>query len=320
MAGPGLGGDRRNLKEPMLAGLAAIITGTPMLLQWAQGEAGRVFTLVENPDWSVEKVVRFLREAACFPFASALESAGAFGPQLPRGFRWPFVPGVLVAPLGGKRFPGARFVFSVWAVHVVFLAFAEGPYAAVSVKRALVLIPFVTYFVFILFHRFLQRLPIVVLLIAAWASFGVYDLAARIKPGRIGYTLLDGAVEAHQRFAPAALCLYLPGDSRAEALLPGSALDRLYGLQPRLKVVSDASEPACKEVLCYCSQPACQQLDLKALGYTPQPMYGTVELACGRRSTPEPRPETRSEVDSSRFGAVPLQWRDIAERFLRALR
>lgn len=278
--------ERHGVVNPLLAGVAAIIAGTPMMLQWSGGEGGQVFTLVQNPDWSVEKVVRFLQQAVYFPFASALEDSGAFGPQLPWGFRWLFVPGLVLAPLLGRRFPGARFVFLLWALHVASLAFAQGPYAAVSVKRALVLIPFATYFAFILFHRFLERLPVVLLVIAVWASFGIYDVAARVKPGRTGYTLLDGAVEAHQRFAPATVCVYLPGDGRAQALLPNSMLDRLYGLHPRLKVVADAGDPACGEVLCYCSQAQCQRLDLAALGYTPQPMYNTVELACGRRAAP----------------------------------
>jgi hypothetical protein len=275
----------KDLRNPVVAALGGLIVGAPIIWQWWSGQ-GLTFTLVQNPDWSMDKVLRFLRQAVYFPFYSLLEDSGAFGAQLPWGFRWLFIPGLIIAPLFPKRFPGARLVFVLWALHVISLAFAQGPYAAVSVKRALVLIPFATYFVFILFHSYLRHLPVALLLIGAWASLGVYDIAFKIKPGRTGYTLLDGAVEAHQRLAPATVCVYLPNDGRAEALKPGSDLDRLYGLSDRMKLVPDVNDPLCTEALCYCSQEQCERVDLQALGYEPFPLQNSVEFACGRRPSP----------------------------------
>jgi hypothetical protein len=121
-----------------------------------------------------------------------------------------------------------------------------------------------------------------------WASFGVYDIAARMKPGRIGYTLIDGAVEAHQRFDDAEfVCFYLPGDGRARGLEAGSQLDRLYALTPHVKLVDDPQNPACREALCYCSQQQCASLDLAALGYVEVPLLNSVELRCGRKTHAE---------------------------------
>ena len=281
----------------VLAVVTTVIVGSPMLIQWAHGGGGQLFSLVENPGWTVQKVSRFLREAAFIPFSSGIDNSGAFGPQLPWGFRWLFVPGILVTPLFARRFPAARFVLCLFLIHVVILAFAQGPYGGVSVKRALVLIPMATYFAFLPFHQWLRSFPVVLPVIAVWASLGAYDIVAHIKPGRTGYTLLDGVVEAHQRFSPATVCVVLRKDGRADAFAPGGELDRLYGLSPRLVHVTEASNPACHEVLCYCPQPydpsdqratdedkATRRIDLKALGYDEVPLMNSVELRCGRKT------------------------------------
>jgi uncharacterized membrane protein YozB (DUF420 family) len=110
------------------------------------------------------------------------------------------------------------------------LAFTQGPYEGVSVKRALVLIPMATYFVFLPFHRFLTRIPVILPVMALWAALGVYDVVAGIKPGLTGYTLIDGAIEAHQRFAPATICVYMIGDPRARSCVRVVSLIVCMGL------------------------------------------------------------------------------------------
>jgi hypothetical protein len=271
-----------------LALLTGLVVGIPILLQWSRGDEGELFTLVENPGWTVAKVLRFLREAALIPFASEINNSGAFGPQLPWGFRWLFIPGIVLTPLFGRRFPGARLILCVYLLHVVVLAFTQGPYGGVSVKRALIIIPMATYFVFLPFHRYLRSLPIVLLLIAAWASLGVYDVVARIQPGRTGYNLVDGIVEAHQRFGDAPVCVYLRNPNRALSFAPGTAIDRLYRLSPHLEAVVEPNHPQCHDVLCYCSKEdeegTGRDVDLQALGYVEVPMLNTVELRCGRRA------------------------------------
>ena len=72
-------------------------------------------------------------------------------------------------------------------------------------------------------------------------------------------------------------------DLRAVELFPGSGIDRLYGLSPRIRHVYDPDDPACAEALCYCSQERCRRVDLAARGYTEVPMLNTVELRCGRK-------------------------------------
>lgn len=274
--------ERWNPRLLALAAITAVIVGTPMLIQWSYGH-GRMFTLVEHPRWTPEKIASFLQQAAYMPFHSTVENSGAFGPQLPWGFRWLFVPAVLITPFLPRRYPGARLVLALLVVHVVLLAFTQGPYDAVSVKRALVLIPLAVYFVFVPFHRMLTRLPVVMILMSVWASFGIHDVVAEIYPTRTGYNFFDGAIEAHQRFAPATICVYMVDDLRAEELRSGSALDRLYGLTPRMQVVSDPNDPTCADVLCYCSQPHCGQVDLAAHGYVEVPMLNTIEMRCGRK-------------------------------------
>ncbi|MBI3786182.1 MAG: hypothetical protein HY270_22575 [Deltaproteobacteria bacterium] len=271
----------------VVAGITGLLIGCPMFIQWSQGKGGQLFSLVENPGWTAQKVWSFLVQAATIPFSSPIQGAGAFGPQLPIGFRWLFIPGILVTPILARYFPGARAVLVLYLVNVVILAFAQGPYADVSVKRALVLIPLATYFVFVPAHRFLRSYAVVLPIIALWASFGIYDIAQRMQPGRTGYTFLDGIVEAHQRFDDAPVCIYLSRDFWPEVWKPGEPLDRLYGLSPHLIQVDNLHDPRCAKTLCYV--PALsdedKRVDLKALGYEEIPMLNSVELHCGRRPT-----------------------------------
>jgi hypothetical protein len=269
----------------VLAMLTGLFTGIPMLLQWAHGNGSELFSMVRNPDWSIPKVLRFMGQAALMPFSSDMDNCGAFGPQLPWGFRWLFVPSILLTPLVARRFPGSRFVFCLYVLHVVVLAFTQGPYGSVSVKRSLILIPMATYFVFLPFHRYLRSLPVILGLVAVWASFGAYDLLARIQPGRTGYNLADGVIEAHQRFADADICIFLHDERRAMSFAPGGAVERLYQLSPRVHVVSNLNDAhaACRDVLCYCTNDGGDPIDLQALGYVEVPMLNTLELRCGDR-------------------------------------
>lgn len=274
--------------QVILAGLTALLIAAPVLVQILRGEAANMFSLVENPGYTAAKLRQFLYEAATFPVLSQLQSAGAFGPQLPPGFRWLFVAGVLVAPLLGSRFfPGARLVLYVLLVNIAFIAFSQGPYANVSVKRALMLIPMATYFALIPFHRLLRHWAAALIVIAAWSSFGVADLVYRMQPGRTGYTFLDGIVEAGQRFGERPVCIYLSRDNWSEEFAKGGLFDRLYNLHPRLRQVSDVHDPQCAEVLCYCPQ-IDTQLSLANLGYAEVPMLNTVELRCGTRQAAGP--------------------------------
>lgn len=153
-------------------------------------------------------------------------------------------------------------------------------------KRALVLIPLATYFVFILFHRYLRSLVVVLPLVAIWAALGAYDLAYRMQPGRTGYTFLDGIVEAQQRFADGPVCVFLSRPFWEEVWGPGKPLDRLYHLSPRIFRVEDPRDPRCTRTLCYVPAlgEADRSVDLRALGYEEVAMLNTVELRCGRRS------------------------------------
>ena len=268
----------RNL---LIAAGTALIVALPALMQMALGQGDQLFSLVEKPEYTVEKVYRFFREALTLPFWSNNQVAGAFGPQLPPYFRYLFVPGILLAPLLTRYFPGALMMAVFFVMHAALLALMQGPYPNVSVKRALVLIPMATYFVFIPWHRYLRALPVVLVVFAVWASFGVRNMLYDFRPGRTGYTLLDGLVEANQRFSDAPVCVYLPTDLRAELFAPGSEMDRIYRFHPHIQRVSDVDDPACARYLCY--SPQADSLDLEALGYEAIPMLGTTELRCGRK-------------------------------------
>jgi hypothetical protein len=276
---------RGKVTDVVLAAATTLVVGLPMLLQWQGGGHGQLFTLVETPNYTLEKVTSFFIQAATYPFSSGVYDSGGFGPQLPPGFRWLFIVGVLVTPLFPRYFPGARFMFLLWLWNVVVVTLSQGPYAAVSVKRALILIPMATYFVFLPFWKYLKSTAVVLAIALVWASFGVRDLVYNMAPGRTGYTLIDGAMEANQRFGPD-VCLYLPGDGRAENFVPGSALDRMYGFLPEMRLVDDPKDPSCR-VVCWCSQPQCVRLDPVALGYTPLEMLNTVELGCARTPAAE---------------------------------
>lgn len=282
---------RAPLRLFVLAALTGLVVGGPMLYQWLGGSGGNQFDLVHSPNWTMQKVTRFFYEAAYMPFQSDQYTNGAFGPQLPWGFRWLFPPGIVLAVILFRRLPGAALMLPIYAVHVVGLVFSQGPYELVSPKRALFLIPMATYFVFLPFHRWLRSYLVILPIIAVWASFGIYDVVARVSPGILGYTLFDGVVEADQRFADAEhVCVYLPDDPRAAALKPGSQIERLYQLSPHTVLVSDADVPECRELLCYCSQEQCRHVDFAAKGYQPLIMLNTNELTCGRRTTPPNTP------------------------------
>jgi len=275
---------RWHLSYLVLAGVTGLIVGLPMLIQWSHGTGGQLFSLVGNAGLTVPKVLRFLHEAAFMPFASEVDNSGAFGPQLPIGFRWLFIPGILITPLFPRRFPGARFILGLYVLHVVVLAFTQGPYAGVSVKRAMFLIPMAAYFVFLPYHHYLRTLPVILPVIALWAGLGVRDLVMDMKPGRTGYTFLDGIVEAHQRFSDTRVCVLVSGEDRAASFAPGSLIDQLYAVTPQVLRVTDVHEPSCGDVLCY--DPGEETLDLEALGYRKVEMLNTTELRCGRRSPP----------------------------------
>ena len=261
-------------------GCAAIVA-LPVVIQFASGQGAEMASLNANPNYSVDRVLNFFREALTIPFSSHNEVAGAFGPQLPPYFRWVFVVGILVTPLLGRYFPGAALIAAFFVIHAVLMAFTQGSYPSVSVKRALVLIPMATYFVFIPFHRYLRALPVVLGVIAVWASFGVRNMLYDVHPGRVGYTIFDGLVEVNQRFSDAPVCVFLPTDPRANAFGPGSDLDRIYQLSPHVRRVADVNDPQCGAYLCYC--PQANTLDLAALGYTDIPLLNSVELRCGRK-------------------------------------
>jgi hypothetical protein len=139
-----------------------------------------------------------------------------------------------------------------------------------------------TYFVFLPFQRYVRALPVVLVIIAVWASFGIRNMLYDFRPGRTGYTLLDGVIEANQRFSDATVCVFLPTDARGPLFGPGSELDRLYRLYPHVKRVSDVNDPRCRDYLCYC--PQADKLDLASLGYTEIPLLNSVELRCGRKT------------------------------------
>jgi len=265
-----------------LALATIVVIGSPVLLQIAVGQGAELFSQVEKPQWSVAKVVHLSQEAIRFPFASEFHSAGAFGPQLPPGFRWLFVPSILITPLLARYFPGARLIFGFYLVNLVLIVFTQGRYIDVSVKRGLVLIPMATYFVFLPFHRYLRSLVVVLPVIAVWASFGIYDVVARMEPGRTGYTMADGIIEARQRFSDVPVCVYMEHDTRFPTFEPGNSYDQLYGLWPRLQIVKDINDPLCSEVLCY--SPQVEIVDLQALGYVEVTMLNSTELRCGRRA------------------------------------
>jgi hypothetical protein len=259
----------------------ALIVALPVLIQFALGQGEALFSQIEKPDYTVEKVFRFFRESLTLPFWSNNEVAGAFGPQLPEYFRYLFVPGIVLTPFLVRYFPGAFLIATFFVIHCVLMSFMQGTYPSVSVKRALVLIPMATYFVFLPFQRYLRALPVVLVVIALWASFGVRNMLYDFRPGRTGYTLFDGVIEVNQRFSDAPVCVYLPTDQRGPLFAPGSELDRLYGLYPHVQRVSDVNDPRCATYLCYC--PQANTLDLAAIGYTPIPLLASVELRCGRK-------------------------------------
>ena len=117
-----------------------------------------------------------------------------------------------------------------------------------------------------------------------WAGLGVSDLLYNMAPGRTGYIIIDGAMEAYQRFGPD-VCLYLL-DGRAENFKADSSLNRFYSFYPKMHVVDDPRDPSCKNVICYCLQEQCKKLDPIALGYTPLTMLNSVELGCARIGSP----------------------------------
>ncbi len=262
-----------------LAMCTALLVGLPVWFQWARGRGGQLFTLVEGPRWAREKILRFFCEALFLAFSSEIQSAGGFGPQLPFGFRWLFVPGVLLAVLFGRRLPGARRMLALYAVQVVALVLSQGPYASVSVKRALYLIPMAVYFAFLRFHHWLRSTKVVLPILCAWASFGISDVAFRMQPGRTGYIMLDGIIEAHERFARGRICVYLSDDRFAEVLDPQHPVHRLYGLSPRVRRMTALDRAACPEVLCY--SPQIDQVSLQDLGYRDVRLLNSVELRCG---------------------------------------
>jgi len=266
----------------LLAAAVQALVALPMWMQIWHGQAEHMFSLVRGEASRAPNYRALLVEAALFPFASKYQSAGAFGPQLPMGFRWLFVVGVAVALWRARHQRALRALLALWLAYVVFLALAQGPYETVSVKRALILIPFATAFVFLPLERWMRQSVVVVPLLALWVGLGVSDLVWNITPGRLGYTLLDGIVEASQRFRSRPVCIVLSRDPWADVYGPGGLLDRGYHLYPRVRRVLGPDDPHCAQVLCYSPQ-VDEHISLLALGYREVAMQNTVELRCGIR-------------------------------------
>jgi len=271
----------------------AFLVGLPIVLQVVMGQAAELLTQVEKPAWTLAKVMHLSRQAVELPFAAQWQSAGAFGPQLPVGFRWLFVVGALMTPVVGRYFPGARFVAAMYLFNLVLMVFTQGRYMDVSVKRGLVLIPMATYFAFLPFHRVLRSLKVVLPVLAVWASFGIYDVVARISPGRIGATINDGIVEIHQRVPDSPICVVM-GRASTPQWGPGGNLDLMYDIWPHVQLSFDTLDPVCAEVLCHESY---DLISLTGLGYVEIEMLSTLDLRCGLSAV-------------SRDPAARISWRD----------
>ncbi len=269
------------LANAFLAAGLVLIVGLPVLLQMCRGQGAEMLSLLRRGEDSGSPF-RLFWQALIMPFYSDQESAGAFGPQLPQWFRWLFIPGILLAPTFSRRFPGARLILAFYVVQLLFMSVTQGPYFVISVKRALVLIPMATYFVFLPFQRWLKSLPVVLVVIAVWSSFAIVDLTTKIRPGRTGYTFVDGLVELRQRLDGAPVCIFLSREYHPEAMVRGEPLERAFDIATAVRRVTDVNDPQCAHYMCYV--PAIDpHVSLADLGYKEFPMLGTVEMRCGSK-------------------------------------
>jgi hypothetical protein len=134
------------------------------------------------------------------------------------------------------------------------------------------------------FQRWLRSLPVVLAIIALWSSYAIVDLTTKVRPGRTGYTFVDGLVELRQRLDGAPVCIFLSQEYHPEAMTRGEKLEHVFDIAAAIQRVTDVTDPQCAHYLCYV--PAIDpDVNLTNLGYEPFPLMGSVELRCGHKSS-----------------------------------
>jgi hypothetical protein len=275
----------RRRSAVLLAGLTAVAVAAPTLWQWRHDFAP--METVANPgatlQYTIMKGLSFARTAILLPVSSPVQTAGAFGPQLPWGFRWAAPLGVVTALVFGPRSwrRAVLVALLVFGWYVVALSVTQGTYDSLSVKRAFHLIPLATLAAWALLWRVLPSPKWAVPVVACWAALGAYDVTMKVEPGRFGYNFGDGLVEVHQRFPDQKIAILLP-DAHAFWLDSGGPLQALYSICPHLQRIRALEEAGATgaQVLCY--HAGLDKINFAAYGWHEISLYNSVELRCAR--------------------------------------
>lgn len=273
-----------------LAAVTAVFVAAPVLWQWMSD-----FTpmqVVADPgatlQRTVEKAVLVAWTAVQLPVSSPVQSAGAFGPQLPWGFRWAapigIVTGLILGPRRWRRALLVTLLVFVW--YVAALSVTQGTYDALSIKRAFHLIPLATLAAWALLWRLLPSPRWAVPLVAAWVALGVYDVTMKAEPGRFGYNFGDGLIEVHQRFPGEKIAVLLP-EAHAWWLQQDSDAQKLYGIRPHLERVASLDAVGATGAQLFCYHAGLDNIDFAAQGWTAVPLYNSVEMRCASIRRPQ---------------------------------
>jgi len=281
----------RRRSAVLLAALTAVAVAAPTLWQWRHDFAP--METVANPgatlQYTIVKALSFAWTAILLPVSSPVQSAGAFGPQLPWGFRWAAPLGVITALVFGPRSwrRAVLVALLVFGWYVAALSVTQGTYDTLSIKRAFHLIPLATLAAWALLWRVLPSPKWAIPLVACWVGFGVYDVTMKVQPGRFGYNFGDGLVEVHQRFPDQKIAILLP-DAHAFWLDPNEALQKLYGISPHLQRIRTLEEVGATGAQVICYHAGLDSIDFDAHGWRQIPLYNSLELRCaiiGRPAT-----------------------------------
>ena len=231
----------------------AIVAGAPALVQLRK-LINIWFVFRPTESLTVDYFLRIAWQAATLPLGTPLAGYGSDGTWLRPPYGYLFLGGVALAALSGiqavRGRPRSRALQCAWLWLVLFgsdiagLALANSGYPTVSLKRAIVMLPSMTYFVVLplawVMERLRRRWIGVTLALLAFLPYAYLNTTCLWR-SEYGFNLTDGLVEISQT-APGRVLLVSPNPDWPRAFGQNgenSLLQRIYGIQDHTTVTAD---------------------------------------------------------------------------------
>ncbi|MBI4518067.1 MAG: hypothetical protein HY699_19865 [Deltaproteobacteria bacterium] len=234
----------------------ALVALTPALLQF-ETFIRVLFVFRPMSGLTLDYVARMTWQALLLPFWSEMKSYGAGGGWLAPPFNYLWLAGVVLAltsaGLTVLRRPRARVLRYAWVWLPLFcadalgLAMANSGYSTVSLKRAIVMLPNMTFLMVLplawLAERIQRTGATAVLILCALAGYA-YVNTATLAAAQFGYTVADGVIRMQQTVPGRVLLISPHEDIRRKFAANGDEDDLVQRIfQVRERAVVSAAVP-----------------------------------------------------------------------------